>query len=86
MVTQKCINLTANNCLNCNARKFNFVKIMVKYSYINRLNGCVVKFQPQRLSDYKFENFDDADVQTENSYYDPVPKNINKCMHEGEKV
>ena len=37
----KRINLTANNCKNCNAQKFNFVKFAVKYSYINTLNGCV---------------------------------------------
>ena len=37
----KRINLTANNCENCNAQKFNFVKFAVKYSYINTLNGCV---------------------------------------------
>ena len=72
----KRINLTANNCKNCNARKFNFVKIMVKYSYINTLNGCIVNFQHQRLSDYEFEHFDDAAVQPENSYYDPVTENI----------
>ena len=58
---------------------------MVKYSYINKLNGCVAKFQPQRLSDYKSDNFDDAAVQPKNSYYDPVPKNMNECMYEGEK-
>ena len=58
----KRINLTANNCENCNAQKFNFVKIVVKYSYINRLNGCVVNFQLQQLSDYKFGHFDDAAV------------------------
>ena len=37
----KRINLTANNCKNCNARKFIFVKFADKYSYINPLNGCV---------------------------------------------
>ena len=64
---KKRINLTANNCVNCNARRFNFVKIMVKYSYINKLNGCVANFQPQQLSDYESEHFDDAAVQPENS-------------------
>ena len=59
---------------------------MVKYSYINTLNGCVANFQPQRLYDYESEHFDDAPVQTENSYYDPVPKNINECMYEEENV
>ena len=59
---------------------------MVKYSYINKLNGCVENFQPQLFSDYKSEHFDDAAVQPENSYYDPVPKNINECMYKGEKV
>ena len=66
--TKKNINLTANNCVNCNAQKFNFVKITVKYSYINTLNVCVTNFQPQRLSDYEFEHFDDFTVQPENSY------------------
>ena len=37
----KSINLTANKCENFYARKFNFVKFAVKYSYINTLNGCV---------------------------------------------
>ena len=73
---KKRINVTANNCINCNARKFNLVKILVKYSYNNRLNGCVVNFQPQELSDHEFEIFDDAAVKLENSYYVPVPKNI----------
>ena len=59
---------------------------MVKYSYINKLNGCVANFQPQRLSDYKYEHVDDAAVQLENSYYDPVPKYINECMYKGENV
>ena len=59
---------------------------MVKYSYINKLNGCVANFQPQRLSDYKYENFYDAAVQPENSYYEPVPKNINECMYEEENI
>ena len=67
-------------------RKFNCFKIMGKYSYINTLNGCIANFQPKRLSDYKSEHFDDAAVQPENSYYDPVPKNINECMYEREKV
>ena len=83
---QKGINLIANNCVNCNAQKFNFVKIMVTYSYINTLNRCVANFQPPGLSDYESENFDDAALQPENLYYVPVPKNINKCMYEGEKV
>ena len=81
---KKNINLTANNCVNCFAGKINFVTMMVKYSYINKLNGCVANFQPQRLSDYKSEHFDDAAVQLENSYYDPVHKNINECMYKGE--
>ena len=59
---------------------------MVKYSYINTLNGCVANFQLQWFSDYKSEHFDDAAVQLETSYYDPVPKNINECMYKGEKV
>ena len=58
---------------------------MVKYSYINTLNGCVANFGPQWFSDYKSEHFNDANIQPENSYYEPVPKNINKCMYEGEK-
>ena len=41
---------------------------MVKYSYINMLNGCIANFQPQQLSDYESEHFDDADVQPDNSY------------------
>ena len=53
---------------------------MFKYSYISTLNGCVANFQPQQLSDYKFEHFDDAAVQPENSYYDPVTENI-KLVH-----
>ena len=59
---------------------------MVKYSYSNKLNGCVAKFQPKRLSDYESEHFDDAAVQPENSYYEPVAENINECMYEGEEV
>ena len=59
---------------------------MVKYSYINKLNGCVANFKPQQLSDYEYENFDDAAVQPVNSYYDPVPKYINECMYEEENV
>ena len=86
MVTQETENLTVNNCVNCFAGKINFVKIMVKYSYINKLNGCVANFKPQQLSDYEYEYFDDAAVQPENSYYDPVPKNINECMYEEENV
>ena len=34
-------------------------------------------FHPQQFSDYESEHFDYAAVQSENSYYDPVPKNIN---------
>ena len=49
---------------------------MVKYSYINTLNGRVANLQPQQLYDYESEHFDDADVQPENSYYNLVPKNI----------
>ena len=63
---KKRINLTANNCENCNARKFNFVKITFKYSYINTLNGWVSNFQQQQLSDCEFVHFDDAAVQPEN--------------------
>ena len=59
---------------------------MVKYSYINKLNVFVANFQPQWLSDYESEHFYDAAVQPENSHYEPVPKNINECMCEGEKV
>ena len=59
---------------------------MVKYSYINRLNVFVANFQLQRLSDYESEHFDDAAVQPENSYYDPVAEIINECMYEGEEV
>ena len=59
---------------------------MVKYSYINTLNGCVANFQPQLLSEYESEHFDDTSVQPDNLYYDPVPKNINECMYEGENV
>ena len=59
---------------------------MVKYSYINKLNGCVANFKPQQLSDYESANFDDAAVQPVNSYYDPVPKYINGCMYEEENV
>ena len=83
---KKRINLTANNCVNCFAGKIKFVKIVVKYSYINKLNGKVANFQPQRISDCEYEHFYDAAVQQENSYYDPVAENINKCMYEGEKV
>ena len=50
------------------------LKSFVKCSYINTLNICVANFQPQQFSDYKSEHFDDAAVQPENSYYDPVPK------------
>ena len=39
--TKKHINLTANNCENCNAQKFNFDKFTVKYSSSYALNGCV---------------------------------------------
>ena len=69
---KKRINLSANNCVNCFAGNINFVKIIVKHSYINTLNGYVANFQPQRLSDYESEHFDDAAVQPENSYYDLV--------------
>ena len=59
---------------------------MVKYSYINTLNGCVANIQLQRLSYYESEHVDDSAVQSENSYYDPVPKNINECMYEEENI
>ena len=59
---KRSINLTANNCVNCFAGKINFVKIMVKYSSINKLNGCVANFQPQLLSDYESENLGDDAV------------------------
>ena len=59
---------------------------MVKYSYIKKLNGCVANFQPQRLSDHEYEHFDDAAVLSENSYYNPVPKNINEFVYKEENV
>ena len=31
------------------------------------------------FSDHESGHFDDAAVQPENSYYEPVPKNINEC-------
>ena len=80
---KKRINLTANNCVNCFGGKINFVKIMVKYSYINKVNVLVANFQLQRLSVYESVHFDDAAVQPENSYYDPVAEIINECMYEG---
>ena len=62
------------------------LQLEVRNASINKLNGCVANFQLQRLSNYKTEHFDDAAVQLENSYYDPVHKNINECMNKGENV